>query len=249
MAEPVSPRKGPDQHHNIIWDINKSGVQIPHYVGLSSYSAKQRENTATKPDLDRRFPSGIEPAWSHGPRPVITRGTVVTRGTEVYFSASSYGYECPAFCWSAHQRMPHYVFNYNTSDDEWSTLPECRVHDFGLTVVNGLVTIVGGEVDEVREGRKMSSDPCCGPSRMSDSLYVLQEGGYDYWNEFHFPPMAMARKDPAVICVQQYVIVAGGVSDRVLCNSIEMMNIEIRGGYRIYERGGHRIWNAAGGSA
>ena len=216
MAESISPRKGSDQHLNIIWDINKSGVQVPSYVGLSSYAPKRSLSDA---------------ACSHGPRVVITRGTVVTRATEVYFSVSSYGYECPAFGWG--QRMPHFVFNYNTSDDEWSTLPKCKVHDFGLAVVDGLVTVVGGEVDEVIHRKSVSSR---GPGKKkifrwppsrSTQIYVFDEQD-GCWNQDHFPPMSVARKDPAVICVQLYVIVAGGVSDDVLCNSVEVMNIETK---------------------
>ena len=231
MAEAISPRKGSDQHRNIIWDINKSGVQIPSYVGLSSYAPQPGWSHSRKPDRSLSFPgSGIDAGWSHEPRAVITRGTVVTRGTEVYFSVSSYRYECPApYCGKT--RMPHYVFNYNTSDHEWSTLPECMVHDFGLAVVDGLVTVVGGEGDEVyglvRSLSDGSSDDSRLPSSRSYSLCVLNEQ-YGCWDWDHFPPMSVARKDPAVICVQQYVIVAGGVSDGVIYNSVELMNIETK---------------------
>ena len=240
VADAISPRKGSGQHRNIIWDINKSGVQIPSYVPLSSCAPQPGWSHSRKPDRSLSFPgsAGIAPhaGWSHEPRAVITRGTVVKRGTEVYFSVSSYRYECPAYGYKT--RMPHYVFNYNTSDDEWSTLPECRVHDFGLAVVDGLVTVVGGEIDEIYifssliSGDLDSSDdedshqPVQRPS-CSNSLHVLEEQ-YGCWNEEHFPPMAMARKDPAVICVQQYLIVAGGVSDRVLYNSVELMNIKTK---------------------
>ena len=223
MAEAISSRKGSEQHRNIIWDINKSGVQIPSYVPLSSCAPKR--------SLSPPGP-GIGAALSRAPRAVITRGTAVTRGTEVHFSVSSYGYECPAFCSSEFRRLPHYVFNYNTSDDEWSTLPECTaVHDFGLAVVDGLVTVVGGEVDEyilyrsTSDGGRLSKVHL--PPSSSTQIQVFKEQ-YGHWNEYHFPPMSVARKDPAVICVQQYLIVAGGVSDCVLCNSVEVMNIETK---------------------
>ena len=36
------------------------------------------------------------------------------------------------------------VFSYNSDTEEWSTLPECPRTDFTLTVVNDLVTAVGG---------------------------------------------------------------------------------------------------------
>ena len=236
MAEAISQRKGSDQHRNIIWDINKikSGVQIPSHVPLSLYAPKFHRSLSSSPGSR----SGIDVARSHEPRVVIPRGTAVTRGAEVYFSVSSYGYECPGYTFSYGRRMPHFVFKYSTSDNGWSTLDVCIVHDFGLAVVDGLVTVVGGEDDEFVRYKSISShagddDDAGGnvrvvtPPSSSDTLYVFDEQ-YGGWDGEHFPPMSMARKDPAVICVQQYVIVAGGVSDGVLCNSVEVMNIETK---------------------
>ena len=36
------------------------------------------------------------------------------------------------------------VHSYNLDAEEWSTLPKCPQDNFTLTVVNGLVTAVGG---------------------------------------------------------------------------------------------------------
>lgn len=199
MAEAISPRKGSDQHRNIIWHINRNGVQI-----LST------------PNLCNR---GEHLA-------VITRGTAaVTYGTELYFSVSSYGYQCPEprLSWMT-PRIPHLVFKYNTSEDKCFTLPACEVHDFGLAVVDGLVTVVGGEFDRSRAGA--ASVDLITPST-SSRLHVLEvrDGS---WNVQHFPPMIEPRKHPAVICVQQYVIVAGGVCDCTLFNTVELMDIETK---------------------
>ena len=163
---------------------------------------------------------------------MITRGAVVTLGTQVYFSLSNYGYRCPQ-C-QVRQGPPHYVFSYNTSGDEWLTLPPCEVHDFGLAVVDGLVTIVGGEYDYRTPSFSFN------PPELSRSLSVLLDRG---WIDTQFPPMTIERKDPSVICTQQYLIVAGGLSvihvtevglfgrqkrRKTLLNSVEVMNTKTK---------------------
>ena len=187
----------PERHRNIIWDIRRSGVQ--------AHCTKYMDGVGSDDAV-----------------PVVTRGAVVTLGTQVYFSLSSYGHRCPR-----RRRLgfdvPHHVFSFNTIGDEWSTLPPCKVHDFGLAIVDGLVTIVGGEFDK----QSSSTRP-----RTSRKLSVLLNRE---WID-DFPPMTMGRRDPSVICAQQYLIAAGGVCcDRDLgcqfrrdttLSSVEVMNTE-----------------------
>ena len=40
------------------------------------------------------------------------------------------------------------VHSYNLDTEEWSTLPECPNERFTLTVINGLVTAVGGWLND-----------------------------------------------------------------------------------------------------
>jgi len=142
MAEAISPQKGSDQHHNIIWHVNKSGVQIQ-----------------STPDLSNR--------GEH--LPVITRGTAVTYGTELYFSVSSYGHPCP---WPDYtiRWTRHLVFSYNTSEDNWFIPPECEVHNFGLAIVVGLVTVVGCEFD--------LASPSVGPPPLKSSSLCFRRAGW-----------------------------------------------------------------------
>ena len=161
------------QHHSVTWNNEKSHVQV----------------------------RSLLQAGSHDDAVSLLRGAVATLGTQVYFSLSSYGHRCPSYPRGGIQ-PPHYVFSYNTSRNEWLTLPPCEVHDFGLAVVDGLVTIVGGEFDYKSPSFTLN------PPDLSRRLSVLLNGE---WIDT-FPPMTIERGDPSVICSQQYLIVVGGVS-------------------------------------
>ena len=181
-------------HHSVTWNNEKSHVQVRSLLQAGSHDAVS-----------------------------LTRGAVVTLGTQVYFSLSSYGHRCPSY----RSGPPHYVFSYNTSRNEWLTLPPCEVHDFGLAVVDGLVTIVGGEFDY------KSPTPTLDPPDLSRRLSVLLN---EEWIDT-FPPMTIERGDPSVICSQQYLIVVGGISHiysyyglsnirrrKTVVSSVEVMN-------------------------
>ena len=211
MAKVFSPRKG-CEHRNVMWDIKKSYVE----VRSRKMSVEERGSKCCKSGVQVRrlslpVPTGYE-TGSDDDVSVITRGAVVTDGTQVYFSPSSFRYRCPTVRNVGQRHAPHYVFSYNTSGDEWLTLPPCEVHDFGLAVVDGFVTIVGGEYDRIRRSFSKSTTSeeytsYTGPF-ISDSLLVLNG---EKWEKEHFPPMTTGRKDPSVICAQQYLIVAGGI--------------------------------------
>ena len=159
MAEAISPWKGYDQHHNIVWHNNKDGViQILRAPNLTNCRLK----SFMEPDL---FAGENPPLIATG----ITRGTAVMHGTEVYFSMSSYGHPCP---WPDYtiRWIPHLIFSYNTSEDNWFILPECEVHNFGLAIVDGLVTVVGGEFDLV--------SPSVGPPSLKSSSLCFRRAGW-----------------------------------------------------------------------
>ena len=66
------------------------------------------------------------------PRPMM-RGAAVADGSLAYFSP-----------WDSGD-----VFTYKSDKDEWSKLPEYPQNNFGLAVINDLITAVGGGVDGV----------------------------------------------------------------------------------------------------
>ena len=94
----------------------------------------------------------------------------------------------------------HCVYAYHIKHDKWTQLPECPREQYGLAVINRLLTAVGGV--------KNTSD------RPLNTLVSLREGK---WVE-QFPPMPSERTRPAVVTTedQKYVIVAGGKTVEIL---------------------------------
>lgn len=88
------------------------------------------------------------------------------------------------------------VFMYNSNKDEWSRLPDCPNICFGLAVVNGYITAIGGSVGD--------------STNSTNTLLSLEESsGSQQWREV-FPCMPTARDDPAVLSTRHSLVVAGG---------------------------------------
>ena len=102
------------------------------------------------------------------------------------------------------------VFAYNADTEEWSALPDCPRKNFTLTVINGLVTAVGGSKFNV-----------------SSTLFSLMEdGGRRRWVE-HFPRMPTKRCNTAVICSGKALVVAGGHgSGLTKLSTVEVMDTD-----------------------
>ena len=101
------------------------------------------------------------------------------------------------------------VLSYNSDTEEWSTLPECPTTNFTLTVVNDLVTVVGG-----------------GKFYVSNTLLSLMEdGGRRKWVE-HFPRMPTKRCSTAVVCSGKALVVAGGERYMFTLATVEVMNTD-----------------------
>ena len=58
----------------------------------------------------------------------MTRGAAVADGNLAYFRTGN----------------SDDVFVYNSENDDWNKLPKCPQSDFGLAVINDLLTAVGG---------------------------------------------------------------------------------------------------------
>ena len=117
----------------------------------------------------------------------MMRGSATVHGSMAYFGP-------------ARSRQ---IFAYNSNTDQWSTLPECPTTNFTLTVINGLVTAVGGI--------------------LSNTLFSLMEdGGRRRWVE-HFPHMPTRRPLAAVVCSGKTLVVAGG-PDGFRWTTVEVMD-------------------------
>ena len=128
----------------------------------------------------------------------MERGAAAAHGSVGYFSSL----------------YSHDVFAYDSEKDDWSKLPECPQKDFGLAVINNLLTAVGG----------LSSGPFSYTNRL-----VSFNGSK--WVTI-FPPMPTKRHYLAVISVQNYLIAAGGVGvGYTVLSTVEVMNIATREWY------------------
>ena len=122
----------------------------------------------------------------------MTRGVAVAHGSVGYFSS-----------WASHD-----VFEYNSEKDDWSKLPECPQSNFGLAVINNLLTAVGGFSSGV-----FSEDVTNRLVSFNGSKWVTV-----------FPPMPTKRYWLAVISAQNYLIAAGGWGEGGALSTVEVMN-------------------------
>ena len=112
---------------------NENSLQRHHPQAAPRAALPLRSRPGMSPGLTQslyRFQLGFQPPEKspehdvYSPRPVFTRAGTATalHGTEVYFSVSTHGYDCP----SSNRdlpgsfRMPHYVWKYNCVKEECS---------------------------------------------------------------------------------------------------------------------------------
>ena len=210
---------------NVIWQHD--AVPVLPFVGVGASYRPRLVSQANSP----------RPAVL--PAAVLTRnGTATSDVAEVYFSVSTYGYDCPSPVQDEKIRIPHYVWKYNSIEERCSViLPSLEVHDFGVAVVNeNLLVAVGGETDAEYKWRSIGLDGRRITGNLeqavlpttSRKLQVLKVSNDELAWESLFPLMSFQRKQPAVVCVEQYLIVAGGVLNSELLSSVEVLNTENR---------------------
>ena len=107
------------------------------------------------------------------------RGATASEGSRIYFNPNG----------------TKQIYVYDTENQGWSGFPDCIHTDFGLVVVNSLLTAVGGD--------RSQSEP-------TEKLLSFVRGRQ--WSE-HFPPMPTKRFEPAVICSNHLLVVAGGKTE------------------------------------
>ena len=107
------------------------------------------------------------------------------------------------------------VYAYHISSSSWSLTPDTPCKGFALTVIDGLLTTVGGYGDD---GENTNVLFC-----------LIGEGSGRRWIE-KFPPMPTKRYSVSVLCTATALIVAGGYGgdeDEAL-KTVEVLNTETR---------------------
>ena len=112
--------------------------------------------------------------------------------------------------------------SYDSSTRRWSKLPQCPSKESNLVVIRGLLTAVGGSIDDIV--------PCYfahGRSKRylaDNKLFSIINDGGKKWVE-HFPPMPTERYNTATVTTKQHIIVAGGESGSSGSNLLDMVEV------------------------
>ena len=107
------------------------------------------------------------------------------------------------------------IYAYHISSSNWSPVSDCPTNDgFTLTIIDSLLTAVGGFGDDNKDTNKLFS--------------LTGEGSGGKWTE-KFPPMPTKRFCVSALCTRTALVVAGGsFGGNQKLNRVEVLNVETR---------------------
>ena len=167
----------------------------------------EKTQTATAVSVAQKDISKM--TWREGKKAPerMERGAAVVDGNTAYFrpygSSTVYSY----------QNIP--------GNEEWSRLPDNPNQNFSLSVINGLLTSVGGQYSVSSWFDDSTIIKSCNTLRS-----VTGKGARKQWSEV-FPPMPTSRSHTACITTEKALVVAGGYSENDLA-TVEVMNINTK---------------------
>ena len=127
---------------------------------------------------------------------IMWRGAAVVHGSTAYFTPCN----------------SHKVYSYEnvSGNEKWSRLPDNPFENCGLTVIDGLLTSVGGSLS-------------------NELLSLRGEGESKGWCNI-FPPMPTGRNCVACITTKEALVVAGGDTGvfSLKSDNVEVMNINTK---------------------
>ena len=106
------------------------------------------------------------------------------------------------------------VMTYNTISQEWSQLPQYTACYFAMTVIHNKLTLVGGRDHNNRD----------------TNVLGVWDADRRKWTR-PYTPMPTPRYDSSAVVYRQWLIVAGGMSDRNKA-SVEVLDISSNQWYR-----------------
>jgi len=106
----------------------------------------------------------------------------------------------------SHKKDLYKVITYNPDTRQTSSILT-QVKFFSLAIVNDLLTVVGGSLENTTE---------------SDKIYSWDEATYK-WKET-FPPMPTARRSTTPVVFENYLIVIGGSQNNA--NIVEVLDLQ-----------------------
>ena len=165
----------------------------------------KQDTCSSKPKGKRvkTVPKELKLRWRMGP--AVPNGEYMSRGAAAVHGATAYFN-------SAGSSM---VYEYCSKRNQWLNKIKCPRTDFGLEVVTGILTLIGGK-------------PTSKEEEVTNTLLSLPLGEKN-WSET-FPRMPTKRMKPETACIAQYVAVVGGkeIKSSYHLNCVEVMDIETR---------------------
>ena len=136
---------------------------------------------------------------------VMIRGAAVEHGNTAYFSPSN-------LITLGGTAIIQRVYSYQNilGKEQWSQLPDNPNYWFGLAVIDGLLTSVGG--------KGLSTNTL---------LSLTGEGERKQWSQI-FPPMPTPRWSAACVTTEQALVVAGGYGAGDALDIVEVMNTDTK---------------------
>ena len=179
-------------HERKIQQLEQQDTASRDQPQQKSVTRSQRMMAAAKKDINKMI-------WREGknaPEKML-RGAAVVHGNTAYFRPSG--------------SSKVYSYQNILGKEQWSQLPDNPNSAFGLAVIDGLLTSVGGANN--------------GPT--NTILSLTGEGMRKQWSET-FPPMPTPRQSVACITTEQSLVVAGGNGSGGYLDIVEVMNINTK---------------------
>ena len=171
-------------------------VKMRLQLSEQSVHPKERvEGQVEKKELNHQVSLNV--TWREGgkvPSEMLRGGTVVD-GDIIY-------------CYTSNRKV---IQAYNITTGRWLSLPRCSHAHFGLAVINGFLTTVGGY----------------NVTTNSDLYSLIGSAEKQQWSKV-YPSMPTRRCNAAVVCAEKALIVAGGDATGSNDNLkvVELMDIE-----------------------
>ena len=179
-------------HERKIQQLEQQDTASRDQPRQKSVTGSQRMMVAAKKDISKMIWRGGKNAPE-----TISRGAAAVHGNTAYFRP----------------RISDKVYSYQNilGKEQWSQLPDNPNTAFGLAVIDGLLTGVGGDNN----------------GDISTLLSLTGEGMRKQWSEI-FPPMPTPRWLVACITTEQSLVVAGGEGSGDVLDIVEVMNINTK---------------------
>ena len=163
----------------------KENQQLKQQLQEKEQQIREKDNIIKAQERPVKLPTGI-------------RGSAAVEGNIAYFRIGG----DPS------------VYAYDSSNSKWLCIyPECPSIRFGIAVINGLLTAIGGQQDGIVIGTLLS---------------LTGEGRNKQWSE-KFHPMPTKRLFPGILRYRKLLIIAGGTTsglDGDSLSTVEVMDTE-----------------------